>query len=841
MSVPTTATPITTPPTGQSDSYGEIIAAADGFWVVFNRTEGTGSGIFAQRYDLEGEPVSEAIQVAPIAFGNAAGPEAVSLPNGDLVVFYVTFTDVFAVTIDGDTGQASAPVLINDQAYDNIHDVVLLDSGDIAMVTNQFGFPVVMNVQIISPDLSEIGPRIPMPGAEYIPDAFAYLDFSMNSWNDGGMIVYVDRDDEQLYGQAFGADGQPEGSPFQINSTQRAPFFLSDKIMVEPRVQELAGGGFVVIWNDVEDVEGDSTDQSTFEVRARVYDAAGNPVGDDFIANETTAWNQSRAEIIALPDGGFVLGWTASVDVINKQHVIRYFDENGNPTSGEIVISEGASAAVGEDVEYALLADGSVALVYPGEGGKLYVDGFTPEAPPPGPTPGADVLEGTAGADEIDALAGNDIVHGLAGNDILLGNAGNDQLFGDEGDDVLNGGTGADSLAGGLGRDWASYEGAAGAVGLNLATGTHTGDAAGDTFSSIERWQLSSHADSFVGAGRSDYVYGGDGADTLSGGAAIDRLYGEAGDDTLNGDAGNDVLEGGAGADTIRGGAGKDGASYAGAASAVSINLTTGVHTGDAAGDTFEDVEFWLLSGQADTFVGAAGGDEAQGGHGSDSLSGAGGADWLRGQGGHDVLNGEDGNDVLEGGVGADQMNGGDGTDYASYVAAVGVNLSTNVHTGEAAGDTFNSVERFRLSGFDDSFVGWAGVDWAAGYQGADTLDGAGGNDTLNGGIGDDVLIGGSGRDKLIGELGDDTLTGGAGGDFFKVTNEGFGDDVVTDFENGLDLIAVSGFAGAEDFSDLALSTSSEGWAVVTFPDGSTLTLEGVAQADIDAADFLFA
>jgi serralysin len=120
---------------------------------------------------------------------------------------------------------------------------------------------------------------------------------------------------------------------------------------------------------------------------------------------------------------------------------------------------------------------------------------------------------------------------------------------------------------------------------------------------------------------------------------------------------------------------------------------------------------------------------------GDEELVGRGGNDAILGLAGNDTLNGENGNDVLDGGGGDDTMTGGRGNDVL-----------------------FGSV-------------------------GIDTLTGGNGDDSLDGGAGNDDLDGGKGKDILIGGAGDDTLTGGLGPDTF-VFNAGFGDDIITDFEN---------------------------------------------------------
>ncbi len=83
------------------------------------------------------------------------------------------------------------------------------------------------------------------------------------------------------------------------------------------------------------------------------------------------------------------------------------------------------------------------------------------------------------------------------------------------------------------------------------------------------------------------------------------------------------------------------------------------------------------------------------------------------------------------------------------------------------------------------------GADTLDGGAASDSLDGGGDNDTLQGVDGDDTLKGGGGSDILIGELGGDRLTGGSGTDrfSFKVPQEG--EDRITDFTPGEDLIQV--------------------------------------------------
>jgi len=144
----------------------------------------------------------------------------------------------------------------------------------------------------------------------------------------------------------------------------------------------------------------------------------------------------------------------------------------------------------------------------------------------------------------VENLSGSSYADRLIGDgktNVLNGGAGDDVLEGGDGDDVLIGGFGADRLIGGTGSDTASYAGAkVGVVANLLKSSVNTGDAKGDTYSSIENLAGSSYADRLTGDVKANVMDGGAGDDVLSGGAGNDRLIGGAGFDDLYGGAGSD-------------------------------------------------------------------------------------------------------------------------------------------------------------------------------------------------------------------------------------------------------------------------------------------------------------
>ncbi len=150
-------------------------------------------------------------------------------------------------------------------------------------------------------------------------------------------------------------------------------------------------------------------------------------------------------------------------------------------------------------------------------------------------------LAGSAHADILGGDNGANTVSGNDGNDWLFGADGIDTLQGGNGNDVLEGGAGADALVGGAGVDVASYRNATTGIVLDLVhPANNTGDAQGDSLSTIEN------------------IWGTEYNDTIVSNLAGGQVYGFKGDDILTGAGGNDVFYGGTGSDVITTGAGSD-------------------------------------------------------------------------------------------------------------------------------------------------------------------------------------------------------------------------------------------------------------------------------------------
>lgn len=191
---------------------------------------------------------------------------------------------------------------------------------------------------------------------------------------------------------------------------------------------------------------------------------------------------------------------------------------------------------------------------------------------------------------------------------------------------------------------------------------------------------------------------------------------------------------------------------------------------------------------------------------------------------GNDVFNLSAENDIIAGVDGRDRIFGNDGNDFIA---------------GGNGGDHLR---------------GGKGHDVVLGGENRDLVSGGKGNDNLSGGGAIDRLFGDGGKDVLRGGKGRDILTGGAGADRFDFV-KGDADDRITDFEVGLDAVALFDFQtfdgdGDGEF-DLGQSGTTEPLFTVALGDsgfveldyeGGTILFEGITDISgvQNSVQFLF-
>ncbi|MBL4813090.1 MAG: Hint domain-containing protein, partial [Rhodobacteraceae bacterium] len=291
--------------------------------------------------------------------------------------------------------------------------------------------------------------------------------------------------------------------------------------------------------------------------------------------------------------------------------------------------------------------------------------------------------------------------------------------------------------------------------------------------------------------GGNDTAFGGVGDDTVYGGAGHDTLHGEAGNDTLFGEADNDDLIGGDGDDTIYGGTGDD-----------TVN-------GQAGNDI-------LYGGDGvDLMESGSGNDVAYGGGGEDSINGDLGNDTVYGGAGNDYVRGSYGNDTVYGGEGDDFVWGGYGDDVLVAENDFGNDTFVGEEEEEVYGDTLDLSAitddlTIDLSGGNAEVGTFTDGTFTATFEDIEHIQLSSGTDTL-------ILADGSGADRVLGFAAPVDAGGGA------YTGQ-----------DQLDVTGLTDAGGAPvNTGDVTVTDDGSGNAVLTFPNGESITLVGVAPADV--------
>lgn len=95
-------------------------------------------------------------------------------------------------------------------------------------------------------------------------------------------------------------------------------------------------GTSMVAWENLSGLQGDPQN-----IRARRFDAQGNPIGNDFRVNTTTANAQGQPAVAVGPNGLSVVAWAgdAAVAMDELDVFAQVYDANGMPIGGEIRVN----------------------------------------------------------------------------------------------------------------------------------------------------------------------------------------------------------------------------------------------------------------------------------------------------------------------------------------------------------------------------------------------------------------------------------------------------------------------------------------------------------------------
>jgi large repetitive protein len=444
------------PPTAALADGGHIVT-----WMSSNQ-DGSGWGIYAQRYDAAGAAVGGEFRVNTATASDQFYPSASALSDGGFVVTWMSYNQdgngygIYAQRYDAAGVADGGELRVNSTTAGNqMHPSAsaLSDGGFVVtwMSYNQDGGGWGIYAQRYDAVGAAVGGefRVNTTSAsdQMYPSAWALSDggFVMiwTSWNQDGSEWGV-------YSQRYDAAGAAVGGEIRVNTTT-----VSSQNY--PSASALSDGGFIVTWAS------QGQDGSGYGVYAQRYDAAGVVVGGQFLVNTTTASDQIFPSIAALSDGGFVVTWTSyNQDGIGWGIYAQRYDAAGAAVGAEVRIND-VTAGSQEWPSVIERADGALVFTWNNGSGDISQKIVTLD------TFFGKTLSGGAGGDFLAGSPNDDIISGADGDDVVLGFGGRDLLSGGDGDDVL----GVHNLAfhsidGGAGNDMLAY--GSGYAAIDLST-----------------------------------------------------------------------------------------------------------------------------------------------------------------------------------------------------------------------------------------------------------------------------------------------------------------------------------------------------------------------------------
>jgi VCBS repeat-containing protein len=687
-----------------------VTALSDGGFVVTWMAvsqDGSGWGIFAQRYTVAGVATGSEFRVNTTTAGDQSSPTVAALSDGGFIVSWNSWSQdgslwgVYAQRYEASGAATGSEFLVNTETANHQYFATIAALSDGGFViswnsVNQDGSGDGVYAQRYNAAGVATGGEFQVntttTSEQYAPTIVAL--------NDGGFIVswtseFQDGSEFGIYAQRYTAAGAATGGEFQVNTFTAGQQYL-------PSIAALDDGGFVVSWMSF------GQDGSDWGIYAQRYDAAGSAAGGEFRANTVTSGSQANPAISALSDGGFVVSWNSvGQDGSGYGVYAQRYSAAGVPEGGEFQVNT-ATAGNQSGPTITTLGDGGFVVSWisdgqDGSGYGVYAQMFAlaNQAPELTGTQAA-LADGVMNTGYTIQLS--DLLAGFTdadGDTMLVAN-----LTADHGS-VIDNGNGSYTVtpsAGYTGPVTLSYEVVDGQGGALAA-------------------QLGFALTAFTGGPGNDTLTGTAGPDLLTSGGGIDTIQGLAGNDTivLNGPIGN--------GSTFAGGADQDTLEVTAAAMTVYPYGAFAQLTGTNVSG-FETIRFDSLSGvSVRAMVGM----------------------WQIG--GVTTLQGDAGNDVLviiipTAGTHALQaftlVDWTDGSDVILF-SANGVNASVMLNVASHAG-----IYNVNGGAFNDTLNGSAGVE---------VLNGNAGDDSLDGGDGDDTMTGGAGADKFDIDTGNDIIT----------------------------------------------------------------------------------
>jgi hypothetical protein len=299
--------PVNSFPSG-SQQGARVAGFSDGSFIVVWQSELQDSdmsrGIYARRYRADGTRRGPEFRVNTTIANSQESPDVAALGNDGFVVVWGSQDGsgggVYGQRFRADFTRAGAQFKVNTHTANDQGNAVVapLSGGGFVVIwqsTGQDG----SERGVYGQRYSSAGARI---GGEFrvnTTKAKSQENAAVAGLGNGGFVVAWCSDGQDgagngVFGQRYQADGTRAGGEFRVNT-------LTQDNQCNPAVASWGENGFVAVWDSLDGANSGG-------VRGQRFNAQGR-AGPEFVVNTTRADFQGIAAVASLGNGGFIVCW----------------------------------------------------------------------------------------------------------------------------------------------------------------------------------------------------------------------------------------------------------------------------------------------------------------------------------------------------------------------------------------------------------------------------------------------------------------------------------------------------------------------------------------------------
>ncbi|MBU1626428.1 hypothetical protein KKB18_03590, partial [bacterium] len=350
-----------------ADQYNpDVVMDPSGNFVVVWTSEdqdGNGTGIFAQRFDSDGNPMGVEFQVNTTTEGDQFDPSIAMNSLGNFVIAWVGNDEdqegIFARRYNNE----GFP--LGDEFQVNVHTDAEQYDPSVAMDSTGNFFAVAWTSSNQDTENSlGIYAKLYSTDGNLIKDEFLVNTYTSSNQqytyaaldSNGNFIITwgsfgQDGDGYGVYAKIYDNTGSVKKDEFQVNT-------YTDSYQLIPSVAMGTNGNFVVTWSSY------NQDGDGYGVYANIFDENGEETADEFQVNKYIDSTQYYSYVALDNDGNFVITWQSyGQDGYSYGVFAQGYDSTGTPLGREFQINSYSRGYQGR-AEISMTGDGKYVIVY---------------------------------------------------------------------------------------------------------------------------------------------------------------------------------------------------------------------------------------------------------------------------------------------------------------------------------------------------------------------------------------------------------------------------------------------------------------------------------------------